>query len=68
MVGMYPHILLLIYDLARKDVLQSRIENEIVESKQYLIDNGFSKGVEHFAYPFGTFDNDLYHGIGKTAL
>ncbi len=45
------------FDLARIG-FDSRIENEIVKSKQYLIDNGFSKGVEHFAYPFGTFDND----------
>jgi len=46
------------FDLARKGV-DSRIENQIVKSKQFLIDNGFSKGVEHFAYPFGTFDNDF---------
>ena len=46
------------FDLARKGV-DSRIQNEIVKSKQFLIDNGFSKGVEHFAYPFGTFDNDF---------
>ncbi len=45
------------FDLARKG-FDSRIENEIVKSKQFLIDNGFSKGVEHFAYPFGTFDYD----------
>ncbi len=45
------------FDLARKG-FDTRIENEIVKSKQFLIDNGFSKGVEHFAYPFGTFDYD----------
>jgi len=45
------------FDLAQKG-FDSRKENEIVKSKQFLIDSGFSKGVEHFAYPFGTFDND----------
>ncbi len=36
-----------------------RLENELVHSKQFLVDNGFIKGAEHFAYPFGNFDNDL---------
>ena len=36
-----------------------RLEYELVNSKQFLVDNGFIKGAEHFAYPFGNFDNDL---------
>jgi len=42
-------------DLTRRGN-DEKIKKEILESKQYLIDNGFSKGVEHFAYPFGSFD------------
>jgi len=50
------------HTLSHLDVAQkgkdSMIKKEIVKSKQFLIDNGFSKGVEHFAYPFGSFDYD----------
>jgi len=38
---------------------EKRLEKELVNSKQFLLDNGFEKGAEHFAYPFGTFNSEL---------
>ena len=38
---------------------KERLEKELVNSKQFLLDNGFEKGAEHFAYPFGTFNSEL---------
>ncbi len=50
------------HTLSHLDVAQkgkdSMIKKQILGAKQYLIDNGFSKGIEHFAYPFGSFDYD----------
>ncbi len=37
---------------------ESEYEKELERSKQFLIENGLQKGAEHFAYPFGNFDND----------
>lgn len=37
---------------------EPRLEKELVRSKQFLLDNGLEKGADHFAYPFGNFDND----------
>ena len=37
---------------------QAEVEDELALSKQYLLDNGLTKGADHFAYPFGKFDND----------
>jgi len=57
------------------DITQKRfeaeLEDELALSKQYLLDNGLTKGAEHFAYPFGKFDNnfsmDLVKKYYKTA-
>ncbi len=38
---------------------EDQFEKELYQSKQFLLDNGFKKGADHFAYPFGTFDNDF---------
>jgi len=38
---------------------KERLKTELTLSKQFLLDHGFEKGAEHFAYPFGTFDNEL---------
>jgi len=35
-----------------------QFEDMLASPKQYLLDNGFVKGVDHFAYPYGHFDND----------
>jgi peptidoglycan/xylan/chitin deacetylase (PgdA/CDA1 family) len=36
----------------------SEIQNELSLSQQFLENNGLHSGSEHFAYPFGEFDND----------
>lgn len=36
---------------------EPQFEDMVASPKQYLLDNGF-KGAEHFAYPYGHFDND----------
>jgi len=50
------------HTLSHLDVAQkgqdSMIKKQILGAKQFLIDNGFSKGIQHFAYPFGSFDNN----------
>lgn len=38
---------------------EDQFEKELYQSKQFLLDNGFKKGADHFAYPFGTFDNNF---------
>jgi len=38
---------------------KERLKTELTLSKQFLLDHGFEKGAEHFAYPFGTFDSEL---------
>jgi len=38
---------------------EDQFEEELYQSKQFLLDNGFKKGADHFAYPYGTFDNNL---------
>jgi len=38
---------------------EKRLEGELVNSKQFLLNNGFEKGSEHFAYPFGSFNSEL---------
>jgi len=52
-------------DLTRRGT-EENIKKEILEARQYLIDNGFSKGVEHFAYPFGNFDYDYTMELVKS--
>ena len=44
---------------------KQRLENEIGRPKQFLLDNGFEKGAEHFAYPFGTFNSDAAMDVIK---
>ncbi len=36
----------------------SEIENELLLSQQFLVNNGFRDAAAHFAYPYGEFDND----------
>lgn len=36
----------------------SQLESELSLSKQFLLNNGFQKGADHLAYPFGEFNND----------
>jgi len=36
-----------------------QIGNELLLSRQFHINNGFQKGSEHFAYPYGEFDSDV---------
>ncbi len=31
----------------------------LILSKQFLLENGLNNGADHFAYPFGTFDNNM---------
>ena len=38
---------------------ENKFEKELYQSKQFLLDNGFYKGADHFAYPYGTFDNNF---------
>ena len=49
----------------KKNKNKDSLENELIKSKEFLIKHGFEKGAEHFAYPFGTFDNDLSMEIIK---
>jgi len=49
----------------KKSKNKDSLENELVKSKEFLVKNGFERGAEHFAYPFGNFDNDLSMEIIK---
>lgn len=49
----------------KKNKIKSTLEEELIKSKEFLIEHGFEKGAEHFAYPFGNFDNDLSMEIIK---
>ncbi|KYH24610.1 polysaccharide deacetylase [Halalkalicoccus paucihalophilus] len=40
-------------------------ETQIRESKEWLIEHGFERGAEYFAYPFGEHDQSSYDLIGK---
>ncbi|MCU4742725.1 polysaccharide deacetylase family protein [Halobacteria archaeon AArc-m2/3/4] len=45
-------------------------EAEIVESKEWLVENGFEEGAQYFAYPFGDYDEttldlvEKHHDLG----
>ena len=44
----------------------SEIENELLLSQQFLLNNGFQNAASHFAYPYGEFDNgDLKSQVQK---
>jgi peptidoglycan/xylan/chitin deacetylase (PgdA/CDA1 family) len=44
----------------------SEIENELLLSQQFLVNNGFQNAAAHFAYPYGEFDNgDLKGQVQK---
>ncbi len=38
---------------------EHRFEFELEGAKRFLHENGLDKGVDHFAYPYGKFDNNL---------
>ncbi len=38
-------------------IAPSEIENELLLSQQFLVNNGFQNAAAHFAYPYGEFDN-----------
>lgn len=43
--------------------VRSEIDNDLSLSKQFLERNGLYKGSDHFAYPFGEFDNDNLQSV-----
>ena len=40
-------------------------EEEIVEAKKWLVDHGFKKGAQYFAYPYGKFDQQAKQFLGN---
>ncbi|MEM4781541.1 MAG: polysaccharide deacetylase family protein [Halalkalicoccus sp.] len=40
-------------------------ERQIVESKEWLVDRGFERGAEYFAYPYGEHDQSSYDLVGE---
>jgi peptidoglycan/xylan/chitin deacetylase (PgdA/CDA1 family) len=46
---------------------EKEIKNEIIESKK-IIEQHIGKPVDHFAYPFGSFDKDMFECIEKNSF
>jgi peptidoglycan/xylan/chitin deacetylase (PgdA/CDA1 family) len=46
---------------------EKEIENEIIESKN-IIEQHIGKPVDHFAYPFGSFDENMFEFIDKISF
>ena len=41
------------------------VEREIVQAKQWLMNNGFETGAQYFVYPKGVYDKSLKNFVGK---
>ena len=52
-------------DLTSQQLTQQEIKEELLGSKKWLVENGFFKGSQHFASPYGKFNESVLTDIKK---